>query len=115
MGCFATVRSYRGSAGQIRMARPQHVQRFQLRLQVREIADKVGDSGLTLLINPQWQAGNLVSHIPVAMARLAKVQTPSVQVKQTHLPYKVSAASATGIRLWRRALAKAVRGFGSIL
>ena len=36
---------------------------------MREIADKVGDSGLTLLINPQWQAGNLVSHLPV-IARL---------------------------------------------
>ncbi len=23
----------------------------------------MGDSGLTLLINPQWQAGNLVSHL----------------------------------------------------
>lgn len=28
--------------------------------QVREVAEKVGEQGLTLLINPQWQAGNLV-------------------------------------------------------
>ncbi|CAL5219287.1 g1091 [Coccomyxa viridis] len=33
--------------------------------QVREIAENVGDSGLTLLINPQWQAGNLVSDFGV--------------------------------------------------
>jgi hypothetical protein len=30
-------------------------------LQVREIAERIGNNGLALLINPQWQAGNLVS------------------------------------------------------
>ena len=32
-----------------------------MRAQVREISKRVGSEGLTLLVNPQWTSGNLVS------------------------------------------------------